>query len=113
MKKTDALLLFTTTSFKRFYDNQSMLEQNLHFLIKSKLENLPVDTVETVGEFSFWFCPRMTFEDEIPLTFSILGSDQGLLNTFFKDWSTNLSKRLPYTYNMVSSASYTYAPAVN
>ena len=40
------------------------------------------------------------------------GGDQGLLNTFFSDWATkDLTKHLPFTYNMVASASYSYLPA--
>jgi len=40
------------------------------------------------------------------------GGDQGLLNTFFSDWSTkDISKHLPFTYNMVASATYSYLPA--
>jgi len=40
------------------------------------------------------------------------GGDQGLLNTFFSDWATkDISKHLPFTYNMVASASYSYLPA--
>jgi len=40
-------------------------------------------------------------------------SDQGVLNTYFSDWSTNTALHLPYTYNMVSNACYTYSPAVH
>jgi len=40
------------------------------------------------------------------------GGDQGLLNTFFSDWSTkDISRHLPFTYNMVASATYSYLPA--
>jgi len=40
------------------------------------------------------------------------GGDQGLLNTFFSDWATkDISKHLPFTYNMVASAYYSYRPA--
>lgn len=39
------------------------------------------------------------------------GGDQGLLNLFFKDWLTNLSKHLPFTYNVVAQAFYSYLPA--
>jgi len=42
------------------------------------------------------------------------GGDQGLLNDFFSDWSTkDISRHLPFTYNTVSSATYSYAPAFN
>ncbi|XP_048349581.1 glycogenin-2 isoform X2 [Sphaerodactylus townsendi] len=40
------------------------------------------------------------------------GGDQGLLNNFFSNWATtDISKHLPFLYNMSSSAVYTYAPA--
>jgi glycogenin glucosyltransferase len=40
------------------------------------------------------------------------GGDQGLLNTFFDDWATkDISKHLPFLYNMVATATYTYIPA--
>jgi len=40
------------------------------------------------------------------------GGDQGLLNTFFSDWSTkDISRHLPFAYNMVASATYSYLPA--
>jgi glycogenin glucosyltransferase len=40
------------------------------------------------------------------------GGDQGLLNEFFKDWATtDPSKKLPFIYNVVSQAFYSYLPA--
>jgi len=40
------------------------------------------------------------------------GGDQGLLNTFFSSWAhQDISKHLPFTYNMVASATYSYLPA--
>ncbi|XP_024080753.1 proteoglycan 4-like isoform X2 [Cimex lectularius] len=40
------------------------------------------------------------------------GGDQGLLNEFFGDWATkDIQKHLPFTYNMVCTASYSYLPA--
>jgi len=40
------------------------------------------------------------------------GGDQGLLNSYFSDWATkDISRHLPFTYNMVSSAYYSYLPA--
>lgn len=42
------------------------------------------------------------------------GGDQGLLNDYFSDWSTSdISRHLPFTYNTVSSAVYSYTPAFN
>ncbi|KAJ2961596.1 hypothetical protein NQZ79_g3180 [Umbelopsis isabellina] len=38
--------------------------------------------------------------------------DQGLLNEHFEDWSTSgPSHRIPFTFNIVASAIYSYAPA--
>jgi len=40
------------------------------------------------------------------------GGDQGLLNTYFSDWAhKDISKHLPFVYNMVASATYSYLPA--
>ncbi len=45
-------------------------------------------------------------------SFSLTGGDQGLLNMFFHDWATkDISKRLPFTYNVVSQTFYSYLPA--
>jgi glycogenin glucosyltransferase len=40
------------------------------------------------------------------------GGDQGLLNQYFSDWATkDISKHLPFAYNCVSQAFYSYLPA--
>lgn len=40
------------------------------------------------------------------------GGDQGLLNSYFADWATkDISRRLPFIYNMTASGSYSYRPA--
>ncbi|XP_011332403.2 proteoglycan 4 isoform X3 [Ooceraea biroi] len=40
------------------------------------------------------------------------GGDQGLLNMYFSDWATkDISKHLPFIYNMCSTATYSYLPA--
>lgn len=40
------------------------------------------------------------------------GGDQGLLNTFFSSWATkDIANHLPFVYNVVSSAVYSYRPA--
>lgn len=45
-------------------------------------------------------------------TGSFDGGDQGLLNTFFSSWAhKDIAKHLPFTYNMVASATYSYLPA--
>ncbi|XP_042314848.1 glycogenin-1 isoform X2 [Sceloporus undulatus] len=40
------------------------------------------------------------------------GGDQGLLNTFFSNWATaDISKHLPFIYNLSSISIYSYLPA--
>jgi glycogenin glucosyltransferase len=42
-----------------------------------------------------------------------LGGDQGLLNAYFSNWRTNdISRHLPFTYNVTANAFYSYLPAV-
>jgi len=42
------------------------------------------------------------------------GGDQGLLNEYFSEWATSdISRHIPFTYNTVSSAVYSYTPAFN
>lgn len=46
----------------------------------------------------------------MPSLFS--GGDQGLLNTFFSDWAVrDISKHLPFVYNLSAITVYTYLPA--
>ncbi|CAF0921657.1 unnamed protein product [Adineta steineri] len=41
------------------------------------------------------------------------GGDQGLLNAFFSNWrSADISRHLPFTYNVTSNTFYSYVPAV-
>ncbi|XP_043214216.1 transcription initiation factor TFIID subunit 4-like isoform X2 [Amphibalanus amphitrite] len=64
----------------------------------------------------FVFTPSQeTFRALVQLaaeTGSFDGGDQGLLNTHFSDWATrDISRHLPFVYNMTASATYTYLPA--
>merc|ERR1711971_313082 len=64
----------------------------------------------------FVFRPNLnTYADLVALattTGSFDGGDQGLLNTHFSPWATqDISKHLPFVYNMVASASNSYLPA--
>lgn len=44
--------------------------------------------------------------------FLFAGGDQGLLNLYFSDWAhKDISKHLPFIYNMCSTACYSYLPA--
>jgi glycogenin len=41
------------------------------------------------------------------------GGDQGLLNRFFVNWkSEDISRHLPFTYNVTANAFYSYLPAI-
>ncbi|KAF5398870.1 Glycogenin glucosyltransferase [Paragonimus heterotremus] len=41
------------------------------------------------------------------------GGDQGLLNSFFSDWATkDIRNHLPFVYNVISQALYSYPPAL-
>lgn len=41
------------------------------------------------------------------------GGDQGLLNSYFNDWSTkDISTHLPFVYNMAANLTYSYLPAL-
>uniref|UniRef100_A0A2R5LNJ9 glycogenin glucosyltransferase n=2 Tax=Ornithodoros turicata TaxID=34597 RepID=A0A2R5LNJ9_9ACAR len=39
------------------------------------------------------------------------GGDQGLLNMYFRNWSSDINRRLPFIYNLMANVSYTYKPA--
>uniref|UniRef100_A0A3Q4AT85 glycogenin glucosyltransferase n=1 Tax=Mola mola TaxID=94237 RepID=A0A3Q4AT85_MOLML len=64
----------------------------------------------------FVFRPSMETHDKL-LQYctehgSFDGGDQGVLNGFFGDWATaDISKHLPFIYNLSSIAIYTYLPA--
>merc|ERR1719323_1099218 len=64
----------------------------------------------------FVFVPSLDTYQRI-LTFateqgSFDGGDQGLLNMYYHNWaSTDIEKHLPFTYNVVSQAFYSYLPA--
>ncbi|XP_037136213.1 glycogenin-1b isoform X2 [Syngnathus acus] len=64
----------------------------------------------------FVFCPSVETYDKL-LHYSTEygsfdGGDQGVLNGFFSDWATaDISKHLPFIYNLSSIAIYTYLPA--
>eukprot|EP00042_Codosiga_hollandica_P035013 m.254874 g.254874 ORF g.254874 m.254874 type:complete len:405 (+) comp54540_c1_seq5:1895-3109(+) len=63
----------------------------------------------------FVFVPSKTTFQQLLAFASQVGSfdggDQGLLNQFFTTWVSDPSRRLPFTYNMTSNASYGYRPA--
>lgn len=64
----------------------------------------------------FVFRPNLNTFREIVKFASVNGSfdggDQGLLNQYFSSWATeDISKHLPFLYNMCATSTYTYAPA--
>jgi len=64
----------------------------------------------------FVFTPSLeTFKELIQHAItkgSFDGGDQGLLNSFFSDWATkDISRHIPFVYNMVATATYSYLPA--
>lgn len=55
---------------------------------------------------------RLIILSHLPSYFSVAGGDQGILNGFFSNWATaDISKHLPFIYNLSSIAIYTYLPA--
>ncbi|KAM6900221.1 glycogenin-1-like [Xenentodon cancila] len=59
-------------------------------------------SVETYGKLLQYCTEHGSFD----------GGDQGVLNGFFSDWATaDISKHLPFIYNLSSIAIYTYLPA--
>ncbi|KAK5602746.1 Glycogenin-1 [Crenichthys baileyi] len=59
-------------------------------------------SVETYGKLLQYCTEHGSFD----------GGDQGVLNGFFNDWATaDISKHLPFIYNLSSIAIYTYLPA--
>ncbi|KAJ9068832.1 glycogenin glucosyltransferase [Entomophthora muscae] len=57
---------------------------------------------------------RETYQDLLNLLAtegSFDGGDQGLLNTYFGKWSQTADQRMPYIYNVMPNAVYSYAPA--
>jgi glycogenin glucosyltransferase len=66
----------------------------------------------------FVFVPsETTFQNLLQhanLVGSFDGGDQGLLNSYWNDWSTSHpSRRLPFVYNLTVSTCYSYRPALN
>ncbi|XP_077503990.1 uncharacterized protein LOC144114256 isoform X2 [Amblyomma americanum] len=63
----------------------------------------------------FVYVPSMeTFWDLISFAErqgSFDGGDQGLLNTYFRNWSSDINRRLPFIYNLMANVCYTYKPA--
>jgi len=111
---------WTLTQYTKcvFLDADTLVIQNCDELFdREELSASPdVGWPDCFNSGVFVFRPNMNTYSELVSLAGTMGSfdggDQGLLNTFFSDWATkDISKHLPFTYNMVASASYSYLPA--
>ena len=111
---------WTLTQYTKcvFLDADTLVIQNCDKLFdREELSASPdVGWPDCFNSGVFVFRPNMNTYAELVNLAGTMGSfdggDQGLLNTFFSDWATkDISKHLPFTYNMVASASYSYLPA--
>merc|ERR1712106_549705 len=114
------LWCWTLTQYTKcvFLDADTLVIQNCDELSdREELSASPdVGWPDCFNSGVFVFRPNMNIYSELVSLAGTMGSfdggDQGLLNTFFSDWATkDISKHLPFTYNMVASASYSYLPA--
>ncbi|XP_021960471.1 glycogenin-1 isoform X2 [Folsomia candida] len=101
-----------------FLDADTLILQNCDELFdRSEFSASPdVGWPDCFNSGVFVFKPSIETFDKL-LAFAIArgsfdGGDQGLLNLYFNDWSvSDISRHLPFIYNMVASAAYTYLPA--
>jgi len=116
------LRAWTLTQFEKcvFLDADTLILQNVDDLFqREELSAAPdIGWPDMFNSGVFVFKPsRNTYDNLLKHAKqygSFDGGDQGLLNDFFSDWSTkDISRHLPFTYNTVSSAVYSYAPAFN
>lgn len=95
-----------------FLDADTMVLQNVDELFDhDELSAVPdCGWPDIFNSGMFVFCPnKETYKGLVQLADtegSFDGGDQGLLNTYFKNW-----KRLSFIYNMQATTSYTYVPA--
>lgn len=103
-----------------FLDADTLVLQNVDDLF----EREELSAVSDVGwpdcfnSGVFVFCPSdrtyAALIEHAKIYGSFDGGDQGLLNDFFSDWSqSDISRHLPFTYNTVATAVYSYTPAFN
>merc|ERR1712168_355004 len=116
------LRAWTLTQFEKcvFLDADTLVLRNVDDLFqREELSAAPdIGWPDMFNSGVFVFQPsRTTYNDLLTHAKkfgSFDGGDQGLLNDFFSDWSTkDIRRHLPFTYNTVSSAVYSYAPAFN
>lgn len=108
------------TEFEKcvFLDADTLVLQNIDDLFeRDELSAVPdVGWPDCFNSGVFVFKPSDTtyagLLDHAKRYGSFDGGDQGLLNEFFSNWNTqDITHRLPFVYNTVSTASYTYTPA--
>ncbi|GFY78356.1 glycogenin-1 [Trichonephila inaurata madagascariensis] len=114
------LYCWKLTQFSKcvFLDADTLVLKNCDELFeKSELSAVPdVGWPDCFNSGVFVFKPSIeTFEKLKKLAAeegSFDGGDQGLLNTYFSDWSTSdISRHLSFIYNMNINMCYTYLPA--
>jgi glycogenin glucosyltransferase len=101
-----------------FLDADTLVVQNIDELFDREEFSAAPDAgwPDCFNSGVFVFRPsERTYSDLVQFSLthgSFDGGDQGLLNLFFSDWSTaDSSRRLPFTYNIVSTTFYSYLPA--
>jgi len=101
-----------------FLDADTLLLQNCDDLFdREELSAAPdIGWPDCFNSGVFVFRPNLnTYQQLVKLGVekgSFDGGDQGLLNLHFSDWATkDISRHLPFIYNMSSSSVYTYKPA--
>ncbi|CAH1121608.1 unnamed protein product [Ceutorhynchus assimilis] len=108
------------TQFEKcvFLDADTLVLQNADELFeREELSAAPdVGWPDCFNSGVFVYRPALdTFEKLVQFALekgSFDGGDQGLLNLYFSDWAhKDISKHLPFIYNMCSTACYSYLPA--
>ena len=116
------LRAWTLTQFEKcvFMDADTLVLQNVDDLMqREELSAAPdIGWPDCFNTGVFVFKPSTKTYDDLLAHAKQYGSfdggDQGLLNEFFSDWSTkDIARHLPFAYNTVSSAVYSYTPAFN
>ena len=114
------LCAWTLTDYEKcvFLDADTMVLQNVDELMeREELSAAPdIGWPDCFNSGVFVFKPSLdTYRaliEHAKKFGSFDGGDQGLLNEFFSDWATaDTSRHLPFTYNTVSAAVYSYTPA--
>lgn len=101
-----------------FLDADTLVIQNCDELFEREEFSAAADAgwPDCFNSGVFVFRPSMETYSKL-LSFAVSegsfdGGDQGLLNSYFSDWATkDISRRLPFIYNMTASGSYSYRPA--